>query len=351
MSFVEKGHQSKLTEQASSDNSPPYDSSVTINSGEDSTPQNSGKLSQGIVWKTLVFSIIGGQFLALANAGTVMFASLTFFNTNMEWYPSIFPVELVYHILLAIAVIVAFAGPRNIISYYRENRSLLPWYPLMAAFDTGANVVILLAFSMTSPLSATIISSSSTIFAMIISYFLLKRRYYLIHLGASVFVLAGLFLINYSKYLAQGGWGEQFLTGNVLALTAAICYASSNVINEKVAVAEGEKYPIATILAMSVFGSFFSLIVGNGTAFGQTDRDAFVNQPSAGKYYVFGFIACMLFLYTMAPLYLQKFGAIRFNFSMLTTDIYVFILLSIANPSEAKALDVFYYLGFIAVLI
>lgn len=169
-------------------------------------------------------------------------------------------------------------------------------------------------------------------------------------------VIAGIILINYSKWIYQRDHTSindaetHILSGSLLALVAAFCYALSNVLQEKISIKE-TGYPWSTLGAMGIGGSALSLVVTQFTLYGIRDRDELIYNPSSAKYWVIGYICSMILMYSCVPLYLQRWGAIRFNFSMLTADMYVF-LYHFANPvsNNDQLLDSFYLLGFVSVL-
>lgn len=157
---------------------------------------------------------------------------------------------------------------------------------------------------------------------MILSIFLFKRKYLLLHGIGSAVVIMGLILINYSKYLEGLVDGGNFKwTGTLLAFLAAICYALSNVLQEKVTKVE-KGYPFATLAMMGLIGSVVSGITTHATEFGQQDRDMLLFHPSMSKYFVIGYICCMVCFYIFVPWYMQHFTAIKLNFNLLTADLW-----------------------------
>lgn len=133
----------------------------------------------------------------------------------------------------------------------------------------------------------------------------------------------------------------------MLAFIAAILYASSNVLEEYVTQVE-KGYPIGALGAMGFVGSIVSLIITQGTAYGQADRDSVILNPSPYRWFVSGYVLCMVIFYLAVPAYLQRFSAVRFNFSILTADLFVFVF----NKYYLGAgIDGYYIAGFVAVLV
>ena len=135
--------------------------------------------------------------------------------------------------------------------------------------------------------------------------------------------------------------------GTVMAFIAAMLYASSNVIQEYVT--QGEKgYPVGALGAMGFVGSIVALIITQGTQYGQEDRDSVIFNPSPYRWFVSGYVVCMVFFYLGVPIYLQRFSAVRFNFSILTADLFVFIF---NKYYLGTRIDGFYIAGFVSVLV
>jgi drug/metabolite transporter (DMT)-like permease len=94
----------------------------------------------------------------------------------------------------------------------------------------------------------------------------------MIHLFAVLIVIIGIAFINYSKWIDgnerdEEGVEKAMVSGSILALIAAFCYALSNVLQEKISLEE-TGYPWSTLSAMGIGGSVLSLIVTQFTHYG-----------------------------------------------------------------------------------
>ena len=106
----------------------------------------------------------------------------------------------------------------------------------LGVVDIVSNTCILKSFQYTSGVSAVLISSTSAIFTVPLSFIFLGQRYTKFHLGGISIVIVGLVLINYTKYkaAAENGESEAFeVIGSLLATLAALGFAITTVIQTK----------------------------------------------------------------------------------------------------------------------
>ncbi|CEO99625.1 unnamed protein product (mitochondrion) [Plasmodiophora brassicae] len=283
-------------------------------------------------------AIACGQFLSLILSGTNIFYSLA---NDHGIYPAIFPNEIVYHIILVLSL----CRPRTLYRSWKK-RAPIPAYVALGVVDLGANIAVLMSFEYTSAISVMIITSTSAIFAMAMSMVAFRRRYTRVHMLGTAIVVVGLVLINYHKYLVQDPDEKSFYwLGTFLAFVGAIGYALSNVINEYVSRWE-PGYPIASLAAMGFFASIASSIACHATAFGRNDRDTIMHAPLPAQRLLLGFVTCMVALYILLPLYVQKFSAVMLNFNLLTADL---VILLFNHAFRSAVLTVPYLLGFFCV--
>jgi hypothetical protein len=75
-------------------------------------------------------------------------------------------------------------------------------------------------------------------------------------------------------------------------------------------------------LFSSVLPSIIMVIVCNTTTQGINDRDSILNSISPERNWVWGFVICMVGVYILAPDYIRRYQAVRFNLSILTQGIF-----------------------------
>jgi solute carrier family 35 protein F1/2 len=295
-------------------------------------------LKKANFWKAILY----GQVLSAFLAGTNIFTKLMEQGgLNLP----IFQNSIVYNTLLIATV---FKG-RYIFDFYRKQRhSMILLYVLMVIADVGANYSIVKSFSMTSSLSAMMISSLSSIFSMFVSMLVLKTRYKRTHYAGCLICGSGLGFILYSKLRTGDASNENFgWLGTVLALIAAICYAISNVLQEKSSYSENG-YPFATLGAMGFLGSIFSSLLLHFTQDGIDEKRLLTSSNHHFRFAIIGYWAFMIALYTLIPVYLKRYSAVQFNFNLLTADLVVYVF----NKFYLKIdIDEFYLSGFFLILL
>ena len=296
--------------------------------------------------KETLLPLIWGQVLSLILSGAYIFNQLV---NEIGVYSSLFPNEVMYFLLF----LVCLPQSKFIFTLYKNtsanNRF---WAFMLGAIDVLANTCMLKAFEYTSGVSAVLISSTSCIFTVPLAIIFLKAKYNIVHGGGILLAICGLVCINLSKYKRATDTYEDTnfdLTGTMLAVIAALGFASCSVIQTKIIskIDNHDSYPWAA-LATYGFGSLLlSVIISNGTEFGRQDRDSWILSDSPQKYFLCGLVICSTLFYLATPIYLQRFSAINFQMSILTADIGVYIF----NVFYLKVqLSPLYVVGFFIVL-
>ena len=266
--------------------------------------------------------LLFGQAISLTLSSAYIFNQLT---NQIGIYSSLFPNELMYHSLFLICLF-----KLKEIRIRLKNASKTVWclWVALGIIDIVANTAMLKAFQYTSGVSAVLISSTSAIFTVPLSYIFLQARYNTVH-GMGIFlVLLGLAMINYTKYNAAlaNGESESFeLVGSALATLAALGFACTTVIQTKIIMAIDHGYPWASLSSYGIVSSIFSAIVANGSEFGQQDRDSLLYSTNPKAWFISGLILSSFAFYLLVPLYLQRFSAVNLQISILTADIGVYI--------------------------
>jgi drug/metabolite transporter (DMT)-like permease len=227
---------------------------------------------------------------------------------------------------------------------------------LMGFCDVCGNIFIVKAFELTCSLSAVLISSLSTIFAVMFGYLMLGVTYKRMNVYGSLVCVVGLLFIISSKIIVENnrpdntdvingilhgsrvinhfGCGNHGLIGDFYALMAAFCYSLSNILNERLSKMESN-YPIATLTAMGVFGTLISFFFIISPISAEDFKLLASIDHFDGKLIVLGFYPFVMFgFYVLVPTYLKLYSTILFNFHIVTADLYVFFYRLIFDPME-----------------
>ncbi|KAJ3273441.1 hypothetical protein HDV01_004511 [Terramyces sp. JEL0728] len=260
-------------------------------------------------------ALLFGQLLSLLNAMT---------NICNSQAPTTFPIvqnSVIYPLVFLIITIPNY-------TYIQKFYSKIPKHKYfsiafgMALADVGANACIVKAFQTTSSLSAMLINSSSTVLVIIIGSTFFRIQYKKNNYIGGTICLLGLLFVLLGKAENSNSSGNS-IVGNSFALMGAFGYSISNILNERLSRME-EGYPIACLSSMGFFGTIISLIF----LFTVGQREiSDISQIVRLDGYVWNIIysLVMVAMYILVAKYFQKYGAILFNFNIITADLYIFI--------------------------
>ncbi|KAJ3270182.1 hypothetical protein HDV01_000461 [Terramyces sp. JEL0728] len=255
-------------------------------------------------------AVVYGQVLSIILSSTFIFTEMV---NQGDIYPYIFPNELMYHLLFLICLF----KTGYILNLYKTkgNARVYLWVISMGCVDVLANMAMQKSFQYTSAISAVLISSTSAILA----------------------------------YNQNAGESYDFeVTGSILATLASLGFAASSVIQVKVIEDIDEGYPWGALSGFGVVSSFVALIIANLTPLHAEDRDLLIQSDSPYAYYIIGYIVALALFYVLSPLYLQKWSAVNFQMSILTSDVGIYIFNVFYLQASLTAL---YTTGFFVVLI
>lgn len=196
------------------------------------------------------------------------------------------------------------------------------WIYLVAAIlDVEANFLVIEAYNYTSITSVMLLDCFTIPCAMALSYFFLGCRYKWKHGIGTVLCLAGLICIVINDVLNVGDddGHSNALMGDILCLSGAILYATSNVMQETlVKFHDRDQY----LGCMGGFGVIIAFIQFMIIDFPQVQETTFTLHIVGS---MIGFVMCLFFMYISTSSYLQASDAILFNLSLLTSDVYAVI--------------------------
>ena len=288
-----------------------------------------------------IAAVLYGQVLSLLLSGTFIFTQLV---NKAGVYSSVFPNEIVYHLLF---IIILFKYKHIYQIYLRQSFATIALAVVMGVMDVTANVLMLKSFQYTSAISAVLISSTSAILAVPLSYFYLKTRYNLYHLLGILVVVVGIVLINISKMQGEEEGTSFSVTGSILASLASLGFAASAVLQTRIIeLLDGEGYPWGALSCFGIISSIFSALIANFTSYGISDRDSLIYSSDPQVLYVIGYILAMTLFYILAPVYLRHYSAVNFQMSILTADIGVYLF----NALMGVKLNMVYVVGFFVVV-
>ncbi|RKP22856.1 solute carrier family 35 member SLC35F1/F2/F6, partial [Syncephalis pseudoplumigaleata] len=263
-------------------------------------------------------ALLLGQLLALcitgSNTSTTKLAQE--YNINAPTMQS-----CLNYILLALAYngwMLGKHGGRHWLAMLRDRG----WkYIILGVVDVEANYFVVKAYQYTSLTSAMLLDSWAIPCCMILSYFMLRRRYrWLQYLGV-LLCLAGAGLLFKSDMEADHDYAARdALRGDLYCILGATLYGISNVLEEKLATT----YEITEVIGMlGLVGAITS-----GIQLSVLERNELATMTWSGPVigYLVMFDLCMFCLYSCVPLLFRLSSATFFNMSLLTSDFYSLIV-------------------------
>lgn len=150
-------------------------------------------------------------------------------------------------------------------------------YAILATFDVEANFLAVLAYQFTDITSILLLNSLTIPWVVILSYFVLKRRYSLRKVIATVICLLGLGLVVVSDTLRHR-WGDAFSKseyawkGDLICVASSFLYALQNVLQEYILKRLGRSDVGTTAEFFGMLGAFgLGISAVQWTIFERTD--------------------------------------------------------------------------------
>jgi len=260
------------------------------------------------------------QFLSIFIAGTAI--SSTYLAQYYDVDCPALQSTLTYFLLVCVYLpLYALKGPKPLPVLIKET-----WwqYALLGLIDFEANYCVVMAYQHTSVTSVQMLDSSTIIFVLILSYFILKRRFSKLHLFFVLLVFCGLGLMIYSDVKSSGEVGAKWL-GCLLVIIGCMMYAISNVALEKIV----NSRPYANVEYLSQL-SLWALIVSS-IQMAVVERESLVALGSSEHpVQVFGWLTCftlsLFSVYSLMPIAFELSSAVFVNLGLLTADIYALIV-------------------------
>lgn len=195
-------------------------------------------------------------------------------------------------------------------------------YLILSFFDVEGNYFTVLAYRYTTILQAQLINIWAIVLVVIISFTLLKVRYYWTQYAGILIALGGLGIMIASDHITGSNsfGGSSYVKGDLFALLGATFYGCSNVFEEFLV----SKAPLYEVLGQ--LGTYGLIIAGVQTAI--FDRDqwrAAEWTPAVGGYFT-GFSILLTLFYSLVPILFRLASAAFFNISLLTANFWGLII-------------------------
>ncbi|XP_048388005.1 solute carrier family 35 member F2-like isoform X1 [Stegostoma tigrinum] len=213
----------------------------------------------------------------------------------------------------------------GILAFRQGNDNLLQilktkwWkYLLVGLIDVEANYLVVKAYQYTTLTSVQLLDCFIIPVVMLLSWFILRSRYKIIHFVAVLMCLLGVGIMVGADVLAskQQGSGSNKLLGDFLVLGGAALYGVSNVCEEFVV----KNFSREEFLGMlGLFGTFFS-----GIQLSILEHNAIANINWSWQVVLLftAFAVCMFGWYSFLPLVIKISSATSVNLAILTADLY-----------------------------
>jgi len=271
------------------------------------------------IW-TSTWPLLITQLLSICIAGTAISSTYLAQEYNVDC-PGLQSTLTYALIALIYLPLYAFKGPKPLPELIKET-----WwqYAILGLIDYEANYCVVMAYQHTSVTSVQMLDSSTIIFVLILSYFILKRRFTYLHLFFVLLVFIGLGLMIWSDVRSSGQIGAKWL-GCVLVIVGCMMYAISNVALEKIV----NSRPYANVEYLSQL-SMWALIFSS-IQMAILERDSIValgSNPHGAQ--VAGWLICftisLFTVYSLMPIAFELSSAVFVNLGLLTADIYALIV-------------------------
>uniref|UniRef100_A0A3B4YUQ7 Solute carrier family 35 member F2 n=1 Tax=Seriola lalandi dorsalis TaxID=1841481 RepID=A0A3B4YUQ7_SERLL len=268
------------------------------------------KVLRQICWH-LVKTVVMGQVLSLLICGTAVSCEyLASAGVETPMLQSF----LNYALLLIVytTILITRKGERNIIQILKTK-----WwkYLVMGLADVEANYAVVKAYQFTTLTSIQLLDCFVIPVLMLLSWFILKTRYRLLHIVAVIVCLLGVGAMVGADILAGRDQGSNVLLGDGLVLLSAVLYAVSNTCQEYTV----KKLSRVEFLGMmGLFGTVISGVQLIKTPPSLTEVHSLCSAAMLFAVYAL----CMYALYSFMPVVVKMTSATAVNLSLLTADLF-----------------------------
>lgn len=240
----------------------------------------------------------GWQVLALilCGAGTVVSYTCTIYG------------EFISILALAICYFIIF-----ITNVWWWPKSKTPWwsYFLVALFCLGGDISGVFAYNYTSLASAMLLATTVIFWVAPIAYFVFHRK---VNWKQMIAMILG--VLGVSMILIAQGIKDSKLKGNLIALSSAICYAFSTILQEKLVKDDSARL---YLLRLSISALPISIIL-SGSLEWKTIKN--YKWETKSICLTVGYSVLLSLYYMLSPVIMKYSNATVMNISMLSSNFY-----------------------------
>ncbi|XP_073335918.1 solute carrier family 35 member F2-like [Pagrus major] len=264
-------------------------------------------------WR-LLKTIVMGQVLSLLICGTAVSCQ---YLANAGVETPMLQSFLNYALLLLVytTILSTRKGDRNILQILKTK-----WwkYLVMGVADVEANYTVVKAYQFTTLTSIQLLDCFVIPVLMVLSWFILKTRYKLVHLIAVMVCLLGVGAMVGADILAGRAQRSpsDVVLGDGLVLLSAILYAVSNVCQEYTV------KNLSRVDFLGMMGLFGTVISGIQLAVLETCAVAEIKWDFHISMLFAVYVLCMFVLYSFMPVVVKMTSATAVNLSLLTADLF-----------------------------
>ena len=263
--------------------------------------------------------ILCGQFLSLLICGTSVSSKyIEIEKIDTPVFQNLFNYILLFLIYTSILFMKKNDnGERLLYMLIKES-----WYKYLfiAIIDVEANYLIVLAYQYTTLTSVQLLDCFVIVVVMLLSCYFLGVRYKMVHFIGLAVSLVGVVCMVVADVLLDDNkvQAPNAALGDILVLTAACCYGTSNVAMEYVT--KSNKQGNFHILGM--LGLFCPVICGVQAAILEHEKISSIAVSWKVTGLFVAFTICMFTFYSCMPLIMKTSSATVVNISILTADLF-----------------------------
>lgn len=254
--------------------------------------------------RNFVLAIVLGQVCALGNSASGVFNDLlSSINVSVPFMQSM----IFYGLLLFLWVL------PSVHKVFVHRKRDIGFFLLSGILDITANSLAIMSFIYTSVGAVLLILCLSTPFSMILSLIIVKARFSWMQVMFSCFATG--FAVLFVVLDTLDDESKHRISGDLLAIGAAFIYGLTSVINEFII----ESYTPTQFLARLSIGAFvLALILFLST---ELSKIQVLADPLPWGYIV-GYLISLIIMYSVLPLVIKYGGAVVFNISLISCNIY-----------------------------
>jgi solute carrier family 35 protein F1/2 len=211
-------------------------------------------------------------------------------------------------------------------------------FVILAATDVEGNFLVVSAFKYTNLLSVQLLDCAAVPIVMILSKVLLATRFTNRAIAGATICIAGLVGLVLTDAFGDPNFdnggidGSQAWKGDLLVIFGAVCYALSNVLEEKMV---RSRSITELLFRMGLLGTIISVV--QALALGEFENLIMVFDGKVAANLA-GFTACMFGIYSIVPRLLLRSSATVMNLSYLTSDFWSLLAASVLFSLRFNAL-------------